>query len=107
MRRVIIESPYAGNVHQNMEYLKRCIKDCLLRGEAPFASHLMYTQVLDDTIPRERADGINAGFAWRDAADATVVYKDLGISEGMKKGIEDAEKKGRPVEYRSLNTLPL
>ena len=107
MRRVVIESPYAGNVAQNMAYLRRCMRDCLLRGEAPFASHAIYTQVLDDSIPSERKWGIEAGFAWRDLAEATVVYTDLGTSEGMKLGIEDAEKKGRPVEYRSLSSLPL
>lgn len=50
MRRVIIESPYAGNVEANATYLRRCLRDSLLRGEAPFASHAIYTLpgVLDD-----------------------------------------------------------
>lgn len=107
MRRVVIESPYAGNVGENMAYLRRCMRDCLLRGEAPFASHAIYTQVLDDNVASERKWGIEAGFAWRDLAEATVVYTDLGVSDGMKLGIEDADKKGRPVEYRTLRTLPL
>lgn len=78
--------------------------DCLLRGEAPFASHGLYTQegVLDDTKPEERKRGITAGFAWREKAHATVVYTDLSISSGMQLGIEDARVKGLPIEYRTL-----
>lgn len=98
MRRVIIESPYGSPdpavVERNRRYLRACMHDCLVRGEAPFASHGLYTQpgVLDDNVPEERTHGIEAGFAWREAADATVVYTDLGYSVGMKYGIDAAEK---------------
>ena len=104
MRPVIIESPYAGDVERNTRYLRACMRDCLLRGEAPYASHAMYTQpgVLDDLIPAEREHGIHAGFAWRAVADATVVYTDCGMSSGMRYGIEHAEKAGRPIEYRTI-----
>ena len=104
MRRVIIESPFAGDVDANLRYMRACIHHCLTHGEAPFASHAMYTQpgVLDDGIACERELGIAAGFAWRDAADLTVVYTDLGITNGMQYGIDDAGRKGRPVEFRTL-----
>lgn len=104
MRRVVLESPYAGDVDRNLRYLRAAMRDCLLRGEAPFASHALYTQpgVLDDAEPEERRLGMAAGFAWRPVAEATVVYADLGVSLGMRAGISDAETAGRPVEYRSL-----
>lgn len=108
MRLVIVESPFAGKTdtetERNKEYARACLSDCLKRGEAPFASHLLYTQpgVLDDKIPEERQHGISAGFAWRGVADATVVYTDFGISYGMQKGIEAAEKICHPIEYRKL-----
>jgi hypothetical protein len=104
MRRVIVESPYAGEVNRNTTYLRACLRDCLKRGEAPFASHAIYTQpgVLDDTVPAEREHGIAAGFAWRDVADATIVYTDLGMSSGMHLGVAHAQTAGRPVEYRTL-----
>lgn len=104
MRLVIVESPYAGDIEQNIQYGRACMRDCLLRGEAPFASHLLYTQegVLDDAIPEERDYGINAGFSWRSVAEATVVYIDHGISRGMQKGIDHARAEGKPVEYRQL-----
>jgi hypothetical protein len=104
MRRVIIESPYAGDVQKNKRYLRACLRDCISRGEAPYASHGLYTQpgVLRDDVPEERTAGINAGFAWRTAATATVVYENLGRSKGMDYGIEDSIRNGVPVEYRLL-----
>lgn len=104
MELVIIESPYAGNIEQNEQYARKAMKDCLLKGEAPYASHLLYTQsgVLDDTDKEQRKLGIEAGLCWGKMASKTVVYTDLGISEGMKQGIERAEKEGRTIEYRSL-----
>ena len=108
MRRVIIESPYAGDVARNTAYARAAMRDCLLRGEAPYASHLLYTQpgVFDDTNPEERKGGIDAGLAWGDVADVVAVYADLGVSEGMKYGIALHEKEGRRIEYRSLDGWP-
>jgi hypothetical protein len=107
MRRVIVESPFAGDIEANIAYARECIRDCLMRGEAPFASHLLYTQagVLDDSIREERAHGINAGHAWMYGAQAVVVYTDRGISKGMEAGINAAETNGIPVERRSLGAL--
>lgn len=107
MKRVVIESPYAGDVEHNLRYLRAAMHDCIKRGESPYASHALLTQegVLDDKNPIERETGIQAGFAWREVADLTVVYTDLGITRGMKYGIVDAENKGRPIEYRSLGAI--
>lgn len=104
MRLVIIESPFAGDVQANIEYARRCVRDSLERGEAPIASHLLYTQdgILDDGKPAERQWGIDAGLAWRRVAEASVVYTDRGISRGMLYGIEAAEAAGIPVEYRQI-----
>lgn len=104
MRLVILESPFAGDVERNIEYARKCLKDCLTRNEAPIASHLLFTQpgVLDDNIPEERMLGINAGLAWRRVADASVVYCDHGMSKGMEYGIKAAQESGITVEYRLL-----
>ena len=102
MKIVILESPFAGDVERNTEYARRAMLDSLMRGEAPMASHLLYTQVLDDNIEAERAMGIEAGLAWRDVAEATVVYIDHGISKGMKYGIDKAEADGNHIEFRSI-----
>lgn len=105
MRLVIVESPFAGDVEANIEYARACVRDSLSRGEAPIASHLLYTQpgILDDDNPSERQWGIEAGLAWRTVAQASVVYTDRGVSRGMEYGIFAAKNAGLPVEYRSLN----
>ena len=104
MRLVVIESPFAGDVERNLRYVRACMADCFRRGEAGFASHALYTQpgVLDDTIPAERKLGMEAGFAWGDAAHLTAVYEDLGVSRGMAAGVERAHLAGRPVVWRTL-----
>jgi hypothetical protein len=104
MRRVIVESPYRGDVERNTAYARRCIRDCILRGEAPIASHLLYTQpgVLNDDDPLERAMGINAGHAWIKVAKAVVVYIDYGTSDGMRAGMRAAEQAGIPIEIRQI-----
>lgn len=109
MRLVILESPYAGEtaeeINGNIEYARRCVRDSLMRGEAPIASHLLYTQpgILDDSIQEEREQGINAGLAWRKVAEASVVYVDKGISQGMRYGISAAEAAGLDIEIRRID----
>lgn len=115
MRLIIIESPYAGkgetdairylDMKENIEYARRAVRDSLSRGEAPIASHLLYTQpgILKDEVPEERQWGIEAGLRWHDVAEATVVYVDRGISKGMDYGIARAIQHGKVVEYRSLD----
>lgn len=105
MRLVILESPYAGDVEANLEYARRAMADSLARGEAPLASHLLYTQpgILDDGVPEERDRGIAAGLVWARAAEATVLYADRGISSGMRIGRGNARIAGRPVEVRYLD----
>lgn len=104
MKRVVLESPFAGNINRNIKYAKLCIRDCLKRDEAPIASHLLFTQpgILDDSIPEDRQLGIEAGLAWGSVGELTVVYADFGISKGMKFGMERATQEGRPVEIRYL-----
>lgn len=104
MRLVLVESPYAGDVEANVTYARQCLADCLSRGEAPFASHLLYTQpdVLNDDVPAERSLGINAGLEWGRRADVTAVYVDRGISSGMRFGLIAAEDARRPIEFRTL-----
>lgn len=108
MRRVIIESPFAGKTPAetatNLLYVRAAMRDCILRGDAPFASHALYTQagVLRDEIPAERGLGMRAGLSWTPAAEAVVVYTDRGISSGMQAGIGRANKANIPLEYRTI-----
>jgi len=95
-------SEWQHELDVNRVYLRAALIDCIDRGESPYASHQMLTDVLDDTKPEERAIGIAAGCAWRAKADATVVYTDRGVTPGMLAGIEHAQKIGRPIAFREL-----
>lgn len=80
------------------------MRDSLLKNEAPLLSHLLYTQpgVLRDEVPEERQHGIDAGLAWGRVAEATIIYVDRGISNGMRYGIANARAAGRPIVVRSF-----
>lgn len=105
MRLVVIESPYAGDIERNEEYARRCMRDAILRGEAPIASHLLYTQagVLDEHIPTERSLGIAMGFAWGRHADAVAFYTDNGMSNGMRRAKEFYERECIACEIRTID----
>ena len=108
MIRVIIESPYAASdtysVAENVAYARSCMLDAIKRGEAPLASHLLYTQegILDDRDPNERALGIAAGLAWMEQAQLVAFYVDHSWSTGMLGALGRARALGVPVEARSL-----
>lgn len=106
MRLVILESPFRGRnlleTKRNLHYAKAAMLDALERGESPLASHLLWPGILDDADAGQRAAGIAAGLAWGRVAEATVVYCDFGMSEGMAQGIKLAQAEGRSVEWRRL-----
>lgn len=103
MPLVIVESPFAGDVARNIHYARRCLRDCLARGESPIASHLLLTQpgVLEDDA-EQREQGIAAGLAWYRRASRCVVYMDYGESSGMKRGIGVAMRHDVPVHRRNI-----
>jgi hypothetical protein len=103
-RLVAIESPYEGNVATNLHYLRACMRDCLSRRETPLAAHGLLTQpgVYNEYDPAETQLAQEAGIAWTQYAQATIVYTDLGITPRVQAAITRAEHEGREVEYRSL-----
>lgn len=125
---VIIESPFKGETPEqeaeHLAYARRALRDSLDRGEAPFASHLLYTQVLDDGVPEERKLGMEAGWAWQCACKMEVsplssailpatttiaVYADYGVSDGMAKALERASTlacSSPRVEFRYIGKNP-
>lgn len=102
IKPVVIESPYAGKTpaayRRNIAYLHAAIQDCLLRGEIPYASHGFYPGALDDTIPEQRKQGIEAGFAtaevFQEAGGYRAFYSDRGYSTGMEYGRQHSDRIG-------------
>jgi hypothetical protein len=102
-KRVMIESPYAGDTAANLAYLQRCVEDSLSRDEAPFASHGFYTAYLHDDQPEQRALGIACGYAWLFAAELVVFYCDRGMSPGMMEALKYSAQYNLPVMFRWLD----
>ena len=103
MLKVIIESPFAGDVETNVRYAFRAMRHSIGLGEAPMASHLLYPQVLNDSEPSDRSRGIQAGYEWMQVADKVAFYVDLGWSPGMIAALKVARKIfPKPIELRRI-----
>ena len=104
--RVVVESPFAGGFG-NVRYGRECLRDCIHRGESPFASHLLYAQkgLLDDSIAAERKKGMEAAAAWLEVCDFVCVYMDLGITPGMVAGVVHATRLGKQIRLRWIRGI--
>jgi len=109
MKRVVIESPLSATsregIEENKKYARRAMLDCISRGEAPFASHLLYEgdEILNDLVQSQRNIGISMGLEWGRMADVVVVYADRGVSKGMQMGMDFYRHCSIPIEYRYLD----
>lgn len=101
-RLIYLASPLSGDIESNLAYARKCLRHALFVGDAPFVPHLLYTQVLDDTKPAEREEGMRAGAAWIAQCRAFVAYLDRGWSRGMLEEKRFAQSLGIPVEERRL-----
>lgn len=80
-------------LRQNLIYARLCLLNALMRGEAPLASHLLYTQVWSE---REdlRESGIMAGMEIHHRVDLIALYVDIGISSGMRFAVDNGKLLG-------------
>jgi len=106
MTPVVLESPYKGNDWQDLArnevYLELCLRDCIDRGETPYASHKMLTKCLNDRDAAERQVGIDAGLVWRRLVPLRVFYVDHGWSSGMLNARSTYDAEGLGYEVREL-----
>jgi hypothetical protein len=123
MRFTIVESPYAGDIQANTDYAAKACLDCIDRNENPFASHLFYTQFLQDEDEGQRECGIRCGYEWgyiahyaskasiNPAQVVVAFYVDRGWSQGMEAALERYTEWGLRCEIRRLqstqNTPPV
>ena len=96
--RVFICSPYAGDVSANTEKARRYLRFAIDRGTIPFAPHLLYPQVLDDSDPEERALGVFFGLVWLGRCHELWVFGRV-CSPGMAEEISCATRRGLPIHY--------
>lgn len=100
---VIVESAFLStdDLEACSEYATRCVRNSLLRGEAPFHVSLLYLSCLEEND----AAGIEAAnIAARTVvgmADRVAVYVDRGFTPQMRSIIAHANRLFIPVSYRS------
>lgn len=103
-----ISSPYKSdndlNIIHNVKIARAMCKLAIDQGYAPFASHLIYTQFLDESVPEQREMGIEYGREFLEYADIIYIYKGEGSkeSEGMKGDLESSMIEIRLVTNKDL-----
>lgn len=101
---VMIESPFAGDINNNVLYARMAIVDGLYRfDEAPMAFHLLYTQSLCDASDKERKLGIDTSFRWHDNDIKKAFYVDRGFSQGMYLSFLHARENGIATSLRTMS----
>lgn len=108
-RLVIIESPYSNDdltmVNRHTLYAKQCLKDSFKRGEAPFSSHILYSDALNYRVRIDKDIGLISHVSWIAVCDLVAVYVDFGLSEGMQLAVNVAKIKHKRIEYRTIGQI--
>lgn len=101
--RVYIVSPYSGKTEEeiakNVEFAKKCCRQVVEEGKIPVASHLLFTQFLDDKNNKERELGLEFGLSLLEGCDEVYIFGST-ISAGMKKEIDYAKNKRILIVYK-------
>ncbi|MCM1220866.1 MAG: hypothetical protein NC548_40910 [Lachnospiraceae bacterium] len=101
MRTVYICSPYkakeSAELDRHIEYAQQLTRQAIEAGLAPITPHLYMTQCLNEDKPKERAAGMAAGLALLKICDFVIAGVRYGISEGMSREIQTADRLGIEV----------
>ena len=101
---VYIASPLSGDVEQNLQFARQACRYAISEDVVPFAPHLLYTQMLDDSDLGERQLGIDMGNRMLMLCDELWLCGDR-ISPGMAGEKELAEHLGLPVRSVSAKEI--
>jgi hypothetical protein len=98
-KRIFICSPYAGDVERNVETARKLCRKAIKAGHAPFAPHLHYPGIVNDSNEEERAAGIASGLHFMDICDEVWAYIGQGRSPGMLQELRHATVTGKRIRY--------
>jgi len=104
MKLVYICSPYAGEIERNVRFAQDACRFAVSQCSAPVAVHLLYPQLLNDSVPAEREAGIHMGLRVLAACEELWVCGSR-ISTGMYCEIAEAERLGIPVRRISAEQI--
>lgn len=104
MKLVYICSPYAGDIETNIQFARDACRYAVEHGCAAVAVHLLYPQILDDSIPSQRETGIRMGLRVLASCDELWICGSR-ISHGMSCEIAEAERLGIPTRNISVEQI--
>ena len=97
MKKIYICSPLRGDIERNiMRALDHC-REAAELGVLPIAPHAYFTRFLDDSVPQERALGMEFGRELLRMCDEVWAYNLERMSAGMAEEIALARELGIPV----------
>lgn len=103
IQKIYICSPLS-NINKAKEYCKFVVAKM---KAMPVCPHIYFAQFLDDNNKLEREIGIDFGLRLLPECDRVIVFDNNGISKGMKKEIELANRLNIPVECWSSGVYDL
>lgn len=95
---VYIASPYAGDTAASTAFARAACRLAVWQGDVPVAAHLLYPQILDDSVPEQRALGIGLGIRLLGACSELWLCGGR-VSGGMHEELEAALRLGIPVRH--------
>lgn len=100
---VLIESGFViGDLTEASSYAKACVRNALLRGEAPFHVSALYLDCVDVHDDAGLAAAAIAAKKVTEMADRVAIYIDNGITDMVRSIVDHANSLHIPVSYRSL-----
>jgi hypothetical protein len=100
MKRIFICSPDA-----ELAGARDLCRMAIAAGHAPFAPHLLYPGVLDDSKVRDRELGITCGLCFLDACDEVWAYVGRGQTPGMAQELVYAKNAGKRIRFFNWHTV--
>ncbi|MHB1654399.1 MAG: DUF7768 domain-containing protein [Desulfitobacteriaceae bacterium] len=95
MKVVYICSPLRGDIERNIRKAQGYCRFAVTQGVVPLAPHMIFTQLLDDEIPEERAQGLLMGLELLKHCSEVYVFGHR-VSDGMQSEINAANQLGYP-----------
>lgn len=102
--KVYVVSRYAGDIDKNVLAAIKYCRFVIDKGKMPIAAHLLYPQILDDSIPSEREIGTMFGIALLEMCDEVWCFG-KEISSGMDREIKEAKRLGKHIKYFSSEVV--
>lgn len=102
--KVYVVSRYAGDIDKNVLAAIQYCRFVIDKGKMPIAAHLLYPQILDDSIPSEREIGTMFGIALLEICDEVWCFG-KEISSGMDREIKEAKRLGKHIKYFSSEVV--